>query len=352
MNPCSLSIVIPFLNEEHNLERALSSLVRQTFPFDRLKVLLVDGGSTDRSLPVINSYRSLLPIAVLDNFDHREAEWGKGIGIGAATTDLVQCMDADQWLTDDEMLLRLACPLRQDASLAGSISRFVYAPELSPWARFLSLDPLQRDPLYQKLTPDLETFVSERHEKYLICEFPTPRIPPIGGTTMYRRSDIDLQRWSGAFNDVDHAAYLVERGLRRFAYIDDIGWGHHHCKGLAHLVRKRRRNLDGQSNSYLRLQVHRDYVWLDTSDRREVLSLIRWIIGTNLVVPRLVEGIRDTATSRHWEAMLRPVVALVLTDTLIWGLLASADGRALIRHAIAGRSFRSRIPSEPWHLRS
>ncbi|MBV8650764.1 MAG: glycosyltransferase, partial [Alphaproteobacteria bacterium] len=45
-----MALVLPTLNEERHLERCLRSLLDDPYPRDRLEILVVDGGSTDRTV--------------------------------------------------------------------------------------------------------------------------------------------------------------------------------------------------------------------------------------------------------------------------------------------------------------
>jgi glycosyltransferase involved in cell wall biosynthesis len=301
-----------------------------------LEVLVVDGGSEDRSRDIASSFHDRLRIRIVDNSIRREAEWGKGLALREATGELFQCMDADMWLTSTSMLRSLATPLYEDSDLAGTIARYAIFPGLSAWSRFLALDPFQRDPLIERLTPDIEPFITEMTDGYAICEFPTPRIPPVGGTTMFRRSEIDLARWGGYFSEIDHPAYLIMEGRGRFAYVEDAAWAHDHCRSLLDLVRKRLRNLAGLDTSVL-ARANGEYTWVALPDRREKMRLVRWILGTNLVLPRAFEGCRQALRLCRWEPLLRPVVALAVTDAILFHLLTSRAGRDFMRTTLIGR---------------
>lgn len=52
----SVAIVIPTLNEEKFIARCLDSVIGQTYPFDEMDVMVVDGGSQDRTEAIVNEY--------------------------------------------------------------------------------------------------------------------------------------------------------------------------------------------------------------------------------------------------------------------------------------------------------
>lgn len=61
-------VAMPIRNEERFLEAAVLSVLGQTFPPDRIEIIVVDGGSTDGTLTVLDRIRADHPeITVLDN---------------------------------------------------------------------------------------------------------------------------------------------------------------------------------------------------------------------------------------------------------------------------------------------
>jgi glycosyltransferase involved in cell wall biosynthesis len=329
-----VSILTPILNEELNLPHFLNALATQDYPKPSLEILIADGGSIDRSIEVIREFESELRITVLDNSERKEAEWGKALAFGSASGSYIQCWDADMWPSSPTLISRLVEVLEARKDLDGAVARYQPSKELSLWSRYLSFDEFQRDPLFQVLTPSMDDFITEQCAGFDVCTFPSRRVPPMGQTTMYRREDIDLKRWGGSFNDIDLVAYLVEGGKRNFGYVRDVGWIHEHCSSFSQLLRKRRRNMLGQSNSYLRLGSKRDFVWLDTTSTREVVRLCLYTIQANLFIPETVRGIRDAIRFRSWEQLLRPIASVGIADTLAWDLIRSDQGRLVGRRLL------------------
>ena len=56
-NRIRIAVVIPTLNEEKFIARCLDSILSQTYPFQKMDVMVVDGGSKDRTEMVVNKYR-------------------------------------------------------------------------------------------------------------------------------------------------------------------------------------------------------------------------------------------------------------------------------------------------------
>ena len=68
MSKDKIAVIIPTLNEEKFIAQCLDSVINQTFPFENLDVMVVDGGSSDRTREIVNLYNKKYPnIRLLDN---------------------------------------------------------------------------------------------------------------------------------------------------------------------------------------------------------------------------------------------------------------------------------------------
>jgi glycosyltransferase involved in cell wall biosynthesis len=86
-----LSVVVTVLNDREELGQLLPALSRQSRPLGEL--IVVDGGSTDGTLGLLEEWRDTLPIRVIDAPGTNISQ-GRNVGIAAARTDWVACTDA------------------------------------------------------------------------------------------------------------------------------------------------------------------------------------------------------------------------------------------------------------------
>ncbi len=125
----SVSIIIPALNEERMIGRCLESLAQLDFPHDRFEAILVDNGSSDRTVEIARSFEDRLHLTILSkagarisalrNFGAREAH-----GSILAFLD-ADCLAARDWL---DRIVELT-PSQQ----AGIMGAHYLLPENSSW---------------------------------------------------------------------------------------------------------------------------------------------------------------------------------------------------------------------------
>ncbi len=59
-----VSVIIPCRNEEKYIGRCLDSLINQTFPKEKMEILVVDGMSGDKTREIVRKYPQ---VKLLDN---------------------------------------------------------------------------------------------------------------------------------------------------------------------------------------------------------------------------------------------------------------------------------------------
>jgi glycosyltransferase involved in cell wall biosynthesis len=96
---CDISVVIPALNEEKYLARCLNSLVCQSRK-DPVEIIVVDGGSTDRTIQVAKEYAHKVlvelarPVGAARNIGAKQAE---GEVLAFIDADTIAC---EEWLEE------------------------------------------------------------------------------------------------------------------------------------------------------------------------------------------------------------------------------------------------------------
>ncbi len=66
----TVSVIVPCLNEEATIQRLLEALILQTYPLEKMEVVIMDGHSTDNTRKVIADFQKMHPELALQVFDN------------------------------------------------------------------------------------------------------------------------------------------------------------------------------------------------------------------------------------------------------------------------------------------
>lgn len=343
----SISFIIPTLNEEINLPICLSSILEQDYPLSLIEVLIIDAGSTDKTTDIAEEFKKKgLCVNIIDNSNFKNPETAKMLGLKNAKGKLFYCIDADAYLSEKSFLKKMIIPFLKERDIPATFTSYLYNRNDGAVNRFISFNKFQCDPFFEYITPPIENFFYQDKKDYKICKFSLgEKIPPLGGSVIIYRRELLLKYLdlkNSKFMDVDTPVIIINHGYNYFAYVSTVGVYHKHANSLLHLLKKRLRNIDhGSDNGFLPNFGKRTYVWIDFGSKKEMLSIIRWFISVQLIFPKLIKGIMKSIKHRDMAGMLEPVLSLLVTDLIVYGLLRDKRGRSLFL-TIIGSLFRKR----------
>ena len=94
-----ISIIIPVYNVAQYLDKALDSVVNQTYK--DIEIICVNDGSTDNSLQIIENYAKKDKRIKVINQDNSGLYVVRQNGVKVATGDYITYVDGDDWLDAD-----------------------------------------------------------------------------------------------------------------------------------------------------------------------------------------------------------------------------------------------------------
>src|SRR5689334_12185159 len=104
-NSPDVSVVIPVLDGEDVINRALDSVFAQTY--SNFEIIVVDDGSTDQTVSLV-SKKVCDQLRLIEHSENRGAAAARNTGIAAANGRWIAFLDCDDAWTEDKLARQIA----------------------------------------------------------------------------------------------------------------------------------------------------------------------------------------------------------------------------------------------------
>ena len=94
-----VSVIIPVYNAERYIKSCLDSLAAQTYPFERMEVILADDGSSDASAAICRKYAEDFANIIFLHQKNKGVSAARNLGLSHASGKYIFFLDADDGLT-------------------------------------------------------------------------------------------------------------------------------------------------------------------------------------------------------------------------------------------------------------
>lgn len=94
-----ITIILPIYNVEKYLEESLESILNQSYK--DYELIVVDDGSTDKSLKILNKYKNKFNKIRIFTQDNRGVSEARNLALGHAKGDYILLVDSDDFLRKD-----------------------------------------------------------------------------------------------------------------------------------------------------------------------------------------------------------------------------------------------------------
>lgn len=98
-----LSIIIPVYNVEKYIRRCLDSIYNQNIPYENFEVIIVNDGTPDKSMEIVNEYINLHKNIKLINQTNQGLSIARNNGLALANGKYVWFIDSDDWIKKDSL---------------------------------------------------------------------------------------------------------------------------------------------------------------------------------------------------------------------------------------------------------
>ena len=118
-----ISIIIPMYNSERTIERALNSVLNQTYK-EQYEIIIINDGSTDSSLEIVENYRKNLSEKnieiIIVNKKNGGVATARNAGLKVAKGEYIALLDSDDEWLKNKIEIQLRYFQKEDIELLGT----------------------------------------------------------------------------------------------------------------------------------------------------------------------------------------------------------------------------------------
>ena len=221
MNTIDFTLCIPTYNSEKTLQCTLNSIQNQKFDRNKIEVLIIDGGSTDKTLEIANTYNF---VKIIKN-EKRLPEFAKLIGINNARGKYFTIIDSDESFAHNNVLNERLMAFQQFPSAHLLVAdKLNYVKGFGVSGHYLNIcgDPFtwfiykNKHGVLNTFTKNISKQYTENNIKINLLTFKDGEKRPIadGGTTTYDLNFLK-QNYSNQMTNIEFVTAMSDNILNK-----------------------------------------------------------------------------------------------------------------------------------------
>ncbi|MCK5043530.1 glycosyltransferase family 2 protein [Candidatus Pacearchaeota archaeon] len=249
------SFIIPSYNSEEVIKELLESIFNQDYPKKDFEVLVIDGGSTDKTIEIAKKYS----VRILDN-PQKSEEPARILGMNKAGGDILIFVDTDNVLVGRDWIKKALKPFEDKEISFADTLYYSYRKKDKTGVKYQALiggdDPIiMYLGLYSRWNYLKNGWTGcphedENKEGYLKCKFLNKnKIPPMGSNGFLVRKDLAREFIKDSFIHSDLIYDLINNGHNCFAKVK-VGIIHNQPKFFPNKIRRMERRKEGIKIKY------------------------------------------------------------------------------------------------------
>ena len=204
-----ISVIVPVYNTEDYLERCIRSIMNQTYK--NLEIIVVNDGSTDDSLNILESLREEDNRIIIINQENMGVSKARNKGLDYATGEFITFVDSDDFIEKDMYEIMINHLIEEDADLC-RIKAFIY----------------NREGGIEEISKERNIF-TYNNELEIMNVYLQNELKIAIWDKMFRRSAVEKIRFDVSLFNED-AAYVWEACLNLRKVVMDTKQLYHHIK--------------------------------------------------------------------------------------------------------------------------
>jgi len=301
-----VSVITPTLNSDRTLEMCLKSIRRQNYK-GQVEVIVVDGGSRDRTLEIARNYK----LKVFKN-KLKTGEAGKAVGAKHARGEILAFIDSDNVLPSKDWLSQLIKPFRMDEEIVATEPLcFTYRRNDHWLTRYFALLGMG-DPLslfigwYDKYSYITDRWsglnIKIQNKKDYFSFYLEGEIPTIGANGfLVRKSELLKYPIRDYLFDIDVLKMLSREKRVKVAKVK-VGIIHLFTGDVGTFIRKQRRRI-------------KDYIFFrkqglrvtDTDNKKIYWGIVKFVFSAILILPLLIQTLMGYLRKKDIAWLFHPI---------------------------------------------
>lgn len=248
-----VSFIIPTLNAEAILENCLASIARQTYPREKIEIVLADAHSKDRTREIGKKFGAI----ILDD-NGKNMEEGKRLALQHATGEYIVFVDADNEITHTDYIELAVQALAANPQALGVEGYYLPSSKMSSFCAYITALLHISDPVCWLMSANPRLVARAGETERWMLPAGTFSYPLGANGFVYRHADLKSVSANEKFQDTHVAMFLMKNGKREWLRIRGRGVHHYYVQTLWGFVKKRRR----ATVHFLRVQEEMPVNWM------------------------------------------------------------------------------------------
>ena len=235
----ALSIITPTLNAEKYLPQFFDSLIRQTYPRNKIELVIADGGSTDQTTRIAKKYG-----AVVVKNPYVQAQPGVYVGMKKAKGMYHMVLAGDNIFKDSDAIGKIM-KVFEDKKIYAAFPKHGSSHDDSLFTKYINVftDPFNHFVYGEGSNTRTfhKIYKTSKHTKlYDIYDYTSSPIKPVLGLTQGFTVSADfVKKWKEIYDDFAPIYTLIQEN-KELAYVYPVILYHHTIQDLEHFFRKQR----------------------------------------------------------------------------------------------------------------
>lgn len=323
-----ISIIIPVFNEEKRVGNCLDSIRNQNYPQEKIEILIIDDGSSDKTIEVSQKYI----VRILEN-GSKNIERGKSIGLAGAKNEYILFLDADNRLPHPNWLIKLVNAMESNPRAVGAQAVWFHFDNKHTVAdKYCELfginDPMafylnRRDRLMatEKQWALPGKIIKETNDYYLV-EFNKDNLLTVGSQGFLTKKSLFFKtNWQPYLFHMDSNMDLVIQGHNQYLMIKDTII-HLHCDSIKSFIKKRQRNF----TLFLKQENIRRYTW-----RTKPIKLILVTLSMVTLIKPSIDSLKGFVKKPDLSWFLHPIYCLYIPLLYFYYILRGFEFKKIFR---------------------